>query len=56
MDYYRHRLKVALWNWREGRSHHENRHADRFRKDRMSGRRDKRAARQQERREIETEN
>lgn len=53
MDFYKLRLMHALWTWREGRR--SRFHSQPRIKDRASGRNDKRAARQQERREIEAQ-
>lgn len=53
MDYYKLRLKHALWTWRE--ACHCNYHRKPRIKDRASGRNDKRSARQQARREIDGE-
>ena len=46
MDYYRHAIKHAAWTWREGKmcSFHKRPR----KKDRPSGRNDKRAAKQRE--------
>jgi len=47
MDFYRARLKAAAWGWME--RHPWQKRGGRFRKDRQSGRHEKRGARQDER-------
>ena len=52
-DAYRARLKAAGWNWMEANRTRWNR--GKLRKDRTSGRREKRAARQADRKEVENQ-
>lgn len=54
-DRYRARLRHAKWTWREDKYLPSNSRRMAFLKDRASGRAEKRAARQQDRREFETE-
>lgn len=50
-DHYRQRLAHAKWTWREDR-HHKGGRRDRFKKDRPSGRAERRSARQADYREL----
>lgn len=52
-DSFKARLRHALWTWREGR--HSRFHKAPRNKDRVMGRNDKRAARQDDQREIDKE-